>query len=245
MTILTLQHISKSFSNTEIIHDLSLHIDEGEFVSIIGPSGSGKSTIFHLIGGIMTPDTGMISLKGKNINGERGSISYMPQSSSLLPWRTTLQNVLLGQELQGKKNTEEAINMIEKAGLGDYIHSYPAELSGGMKQRVSFIRALLSPQPVICLDEPFSALDELTRLDMQKWLLSIWEENRKTILFVTHNIDEALFLSDRIVLLSTKPAKIVAEFNIPFERPRHEDILLTNEFLDWKRKIHSSFQLTK
>jgi ABC-type nitrate/sulfonate/bicarbonate transport system ATPase subunit len=245
MTILTLQHISKSFSNTEIIHDLSLHIDEGEFVSIIGPSGSGKSTIFHLIGGIMTPDTGMISLKGKNINGERGSISYMPQSPSLLPWRTTLQNVQLGQDLQGEKNTEEAIKMIEKAGLGDYIHSYPSELSGGMKQRVSFIRALLSPQPVICLDEPFSALDELTRLDMQKWLLSIWEEYRKTILFVTHNIDEALFLSDRIVLLSTKPAKIVAEFNIPFERPRHEDILLTNEFLDWKRKIHSSFQLTK
>jgi ABC-type nitrate/sulfonate/bicarbonate transport system ATPase subunit len=135
--------------------------------------------------------------------------------------------------------------MIEKAGLGDYIHSYPAELSGGMKQRVSFIRALLSPQPVLCLDEPFSALDELTRLDMQKWLLSIWEENRKTILFVTHNIDEALFLSDRIVLLSTKPAKIMAEFNIPFERPRHEDILLTNEFLDWKRKIHSSFQIAK
>ena len=245
MTILSLEHISKSFSNTGVIHDLSLHINENEFVSIIGPSGSGKSTIFHLIGGIMTPDTGMISLKGKNINGERGSISYMPQSPSLLPWRTTLQNVQLGQDLQGEKNTEEAIKMIEKAGLGDYIHSYPSELSGGMKQRVSFIRALLSPQPVICLDEPFSALDELTRLDMQKWLLSIWEENRKTILFVTHNIDEALFLSDRIVLLSTKPAKIVAEFNIPFERPRHEDILLTNEFLEWKRQIHGSFQLNR
>ena len=245
MTILSLEHISKSFSNTGVIHDLSLHINENEFVSIIGPSGSGKSTIFHLIGGIMTPDTGMISLKGKNINGERGSISYMPQSPSLLPWRTILQNVLLGQDLQGEKNTEEAIKMIEKAGLGDYIHSYPSELSGGMKQRVSFIRALLSPQPVICLDEPFSALDELTRFDMQKWLLSIWEEHRKTILFVTHNIDEALFLSDRIVLLSTKPAKIVAQFTIPFERPRHEDILLTNEFLEWKRQIHGSFQLNR
>ena len=105
MTILSLEHISKSFSNTGVIHDLSLHINENEFVSIIGPSGSGKSTIFHLIGGIMTPDTGMISLKGKNINGERGSISYMPQSPSLLPWRTTLQNVQLGQDLQGEKNT--------------------------------------------------------------------------------------------------------------------------------------------
>jgi ABC-type nitrate/sulfonate/bicarbonate transport system ATPase subunit len=244
MTILSLDHISKSFSSKRVIDDLSLQINEGEFVSIIGPSGSGKSTLFHLIGGIMAPDKGTIVLNGNKINGRRGSISYMPQSPSLLPWRTILQNVLLGQELHGEKNTEEAIDMIEKAGLSDYIHSYPAELSGGMKQRVSFIRALLSPQPVICLDEPFSALDELTRLDMQKWLLSIWEENRKTILFVTHNIDEALFLSDRILLLSTKPAKIADEFTIPFERPRYEDILLTNEFLDWKRKIHSSFQLT-
>lgn len=242
MTILALEHISKSFSNTQVIDDLSLHINESEFVSIIGPSGSGKSTIFHLIGGIMSPDNGMILLNGTNINGRRGSISYMPQSPSLLPWRTILQNVLLGQELQGEKNTKEAVKMIEKAGLGDYIHSYPAELSGGMKQRVSFIRALLSPQPVLCLDEPFSALDELTRLDMQKWLLSIWEENRKTILFVTHSIDEALFLSDRIVLLSSKPANIVEEFTIPFERPRHEGLLLTNEFLEWKRKIHASFQ---
>ena len=114
-----------------------------------------------------------------------------------------------------------------------------------MKQRVSFIRALLSPQPVICLDEPFSALDELTRLDMQKWLLSIWEEYKRTILFVTHNIDEALYFSDRIVVLSEKPAKIMAEFIIPFERPSHKDILLTNEFLDWKRQIHGSFQLNR
>ena len=130
--------------------------------------------------------------------------------------------------------------MIEKAGLGDYEHSLPDQLSGGMKQRVSFIRALLSPQPVICLDEPFSALDELTRLDMQKWLLSIWDEFKRTILFVTHNIDEALFLSDRIVVLSPKPASIAAEFIVPFSRPRHEDLLLTEEFLQWKRKIHYS-----
>ena len=160
---------------------------------LLGPSGSGKSTLFHLIGGIYTPDEGTIELKGREINGQRGINSYMPQSPSLLPWRTVLQNVLLGQELQGKKNKEIAIRMIEKAGLSDYIHAYPSQLSGGMKQRVSFIRALLSPQPVICLDEPFSALDELTRLEMQKWLFSIWEEYRTYDLFVTHNIDEALF----------------------------------------------------
>ncbi|WP_338470011.1 ABC transporter ATP-binding protein [Niallia sp. XMNu-256] len=244
MTLLTLDKITKSFSTKKIIDELSLQIDDGEFVSIIGPSGSGKSTLFHLIGGIITPDEGSIELNGEQINGQRGSISYMPQAPSLLPWRTILQNVLLGQELQGEKNVEKAKAMIEKAGLKDYLHSYPTQLSGGMKQRVSFIRALLSPQPLILLDEPFSALDELTRQDMQKWLLSIWDEYRKTILFVTHNIDEALFLSDRIVLLSAKPAKIINEFVIPFQRPREENLLLTDEFLDWKRKIYSAFKAT-
>src|SRR3954453_15093529 len=229
MTLLTIHNISKQFSGVHVIDHLSLDVQEGEFVSILGPSGSGKSTLFHLIGGILSPDEGMIELNGKEINGQRGSISYMPQSPSLLPWRTVSQNVFLGQELQGKKDKELAIRMIEKAGLSDYIHAYPSQLSGGMKQRVSFIRALLSPQPVICLDEPFSALDELTRLEMQKWLLSIWEEYKRTILFVTHNIDEALFLSDRIVVLSAKPAAIIDQFSIPFTRPRHEDILLTDE----------------
>ena len=238
MTLLSLETVSKSFSTQKIMEDLSLSVQEGEFLSILGPSGSGKSTLFHLIGGILQPDQGTIELNEKNITGKRGSISYMPQAPSLLPWRTVLQNVLLGQEINGKKNKDEAIKMIEKAGLREYIDSYPSQLSGGMKQRVSFIRALLSPQPVICLDEPFSALDELTRLDMQKWLLSIWEESQKTILFVTHSIDEALFLSDRIVLLSAKPARITAEFTIPFSRPRQEGLLLTNEFLEWKRKIY-------
>jgi len=145
--------------------------------------------------------------------------------------------VLLGQELQGKKDVHKAEEMLEQAGLAQYIHSYPGELSGGMKQRVAFIRALLSPQSLICLDEPFSALDELTRLDMQKWLLSMWTEHRRTILFVTHSIEEALFLSDRIIVLSPKPAGVVTEFHIPFERPRHEGILLQDDLLQWKRTI--------
>ncbi|WP_338447965.1 ABC transporter ATP-binding protein [Niallia oryzisoli] len=237
-SLLSLTSITKNFGSKKIIDHLSLDIQAGEFVSILGPSGSGKSTLFHLIGGIFNPDEGEIQLHGKRINGQRGSISYMPQSPSLLPWRTVLQNVLLGQELQGKKDVDTAVKMIEKAGLSGYANAYPLQLSGGMKQRVSFIRALLSPQPVICLDEPFSALDELTRLDMQKWLLSMWDEHRRTILFVTHNIDEALFMSDRIVVMSAQPASITAEFSLPFPRPRHEDFFLTEEFLAWKRKIY-------
>ncbi|WNS76534.1 ABC transporter ATP-binding protein [Bacillus sp. DTU_2020_1000418_1_SI_GHA_SEK_038] len=238
MSVLTIQDISKKFSDIDIIKHLNLQVNEGEFVSILGPSGSGKSTLFSLIGGILTPDEGTITLKGEKINSQTGAVSYMPQSPSLLPWRTVLQNVLLGQELKGKKDSIKAIEMIKKAGLAQYTHSYPHELSGGMKQRVSFIRALLSPQPIILLDEPFSALDELTRLDMQKWLLSIWENNRRTVLFVTHNLEEALFLSDRIVILSNKPATVAAEFVIPFARPRKEELLLEDDFLQWKRKIY-------
>jgi ABC-type nitrate/sulfonate/bicarbonate transport system ATPase subunit len=242
MTLLKIDKISKDFSTQKIINNLSLEVKEGEFVSLLGPSGSGKSTLFHMIGGIISPDEGKIYLDDKVTNGQRGLISYMPQSPSLMPWRTVLQNVLLGQELQGIKELERAKSMIEKAGLAEYLHSYPSQLSGGMKQRVSFIRALLSPQPIILLDEPFSALDELTRLDMQKWLLSLWEVHKRTILFVTHNIEEAIFLSDRILVLSQKPATIVDEFTIPFERPRNDSILLTEEFLNWKRKIYYSLK---
>lgn len=242
MSHLNVKEVSKRFGTNDIIRDLSFQVEKEEFVSIIGPSGSGKSTIFHMIGGIIEPDEGTIQLENKTINGKRGEISYMPQTPSLFPWRTVLENTVLSQELKGKPDKEKAKEMLEKAGLAPYLNSYPHELSGGMKQRVAFIRALLSPQSLICLDEPFSALDELTRLNMQKWLLSIWEENRKTILFVTHNIDEALFLSDRIIVLSNKPAKVKAEFQIPFSRPRDERIMLTDDFLKWKREIFYTLQ---
>lgn len=238
MSLLSIHNLQKRFGDNSILDNLSLNVNEGEFLTILGPSGSGKSTIFHLIGGILSPDGGSIQLNGKEINGRKGFISYMPQTPSLLPWRTILDNVLLGQELQGMKEPEKARQMLIRAGLEEYIDSYPQELSGGMKQRAAFIRALLSPQSVICLDEPFSALDEITREDMQKWLLNIWQDYKKTIIFITHNIDEALFLSDRIVVLSEKPAFIKEEITIPFSRPRKESLLLEDEFLAWKRRIY-------
>lgn len=242
MIQLSLEHLTKSFDSNLVLSNLSFHIKEGEFVSILGPSGSGKSTIFNLIGGLLLPDDGTIQLSGEKINGKRGSISYMPQTPSLMPWRTILQNVLLGQELKGKADPETAREMLHKAGLADYENAYPHELSGGMKQRAAFIRALLSPQPVILLDEPFSALDELTRHDMQKWLLDIWSEHKTTILFVTHNIEEAIYLSDRILILSSKPAKMVDEFNVPFSRPREGELLLDEKFLACKKEIHTALK---
>jgi len=237
MTKLRFTNITKSFGITHVLENISFIVQEGEFVSILGPSGSGKSTIFRLIGGIIVPDDGEILIDDENIIGKRGSISFMPQTPSLFPWRTVLENVLLGQEIMGKRDIQIARTMLERAGLSEYENASPYELSGGMQQRVSFIRSLLSPQSIICLDEPFSALDEFTRLDMQKWLQSMWLENKRTILFVTHNIEEAIFLSDRIIVLSEKPAKVKKEFVIPFEHPRSEELFLTKEFLDWKKII--------
>lgn len=239
---LTLNNISKSFADKQVLDHISLEVHAGEFVSLIGPSGSGKSTIFNLIGGLLSPDDGDIFMNDQLITNKSGHISYMPQQPSLFPWRTVLDNVLLGQEIQGIQETDRAITMLEKAGLGEVIDAYPHELSGGMQQRVAFIRALLSPQTFMCLDEPFSALDEFTRLDMQKWLLATWEDYDRSVLFITHSIEEALFLSDKIIILSSNPAKIKEIVDIPFARPRDEDIFLTETFLEWKKKLINIIQ---
>lgn len=239
VNVLALNNISKRFGSNYVLDHLNLQIKKSEFVSILGPSGSGKSTLFHMIGGLLSPDSGTISLQEVNINGKTGKISYMPQSPSLMPWRSILDNALLGQELQGKTDKKRAAEMLKVAGLGDYLDAYPHELSGGMKQRAAFIRALLSPQELILLDEPFSALDELTRSDMQHWLLEIWEEHKPTILFVTHNIEEAILLSDRIVILSQRPASIKKEITVPFPRPRNGQLHLSEEFIHFRQELHS------
>jgi ABC-type nitrate/sulfonate/bicarbonate transport system ATPase subunit len=234
---LEVKQISKSFGQKQVLNNIALQIKDGEFISLLGPSGSGKSTLFNLIGGLLPPDQGSIIMDGADITGTSGHISYMPQQPALLPWRTILGNVLLGQELYGIKETDKAVQMLEKAGLGEVADSYPHELSGGMKQRAAFIRALLSPQSLMLLDEPFSALDEFTRLDMQKWLLNIWEADRQSVLFITHSIEEALFLSDKIIILSNSPAKVKKVIDIPFARPRKEELLLSPDFLKWKRYV--------
>ena len=234
---LSIQGIRKSFDEKFVLGDVSFEVLDGEFVSLIGPSGSGKSTLFGIIGGLLEPEAGEITIDGASIVNERGHISYMPQQDALFPWRTILDNVVLGQELHGEVDRAQAKKMLEFAGLGEVIHAYPHQLSGGMKQRASFIRALLSPQSVLCLDEPFSALDEFTRLDMQKWLLKTWEAHKQSILFITHSIEEALFLSDKIVVLTNSPAEVKEVIDVPFARPRDEALLLTEEFLMWKRKV--------
>lgn len=240
--LLQITDLSKNFGEVDVLNHISLQVADGEFVAILGPSGSGKSTLFQLVGGITAPTAGEILLNGKNISGEKGHISYMPQQASLFPWRTVLQNVVLAQEVQHKPNYEQATEWLERVGLSQFAKAYPSELSGGMKQRVAFIRALLSDQNLLCLDEPFSALDEFTRLDMQNWLLSVWEEHRRSVLFITHSIEEAIYLADRIVILSKRPAHIKEEITVPFARPRNQAMLATSEFVALKQHIFSQME---
>lgn len=234
---LQLKNISLSFQDKQVLHDISLDVKQGEFVAIIGPSGSGKSTLLHVIGGLLKPDSGTVFLNGKDVTNKTGNISYMPQEASLFPWRTVLENALLGQELTGEVHRERAKQLLKKANLSHVIDAYPYELSGGMKQRVAFIRSLLCPQPIICLDEPFSALDAFTRLEMQQWLLDIWSEYDRSVLFVTHDLDEAIFLADKIIVLSTNPATVKKVVHVPFQRPRKERILQEDQFFQLKRDM--------
>lgn len=226
-----------------VLKDISLTVERGEFVSLLGPSGSGKSTLFHLIGGLLTPDQGHIYMDGEDVTGTRGRISYMPQQPALFPWRTTLDNVLLGQEnapdsVKGPRREarEEARRRLDEVGLGKFADAYPHTLSGGMQQRAAFLRAMLSPQELMLLDEPFSALDELTRADMQQWLLQMWERNRRSVLFITHSIEEALLLSDRIYVLSARPASVLQVVDVPFARPRG-DITADKDFVELKHEL--------
>ncbi|MEK4344688.1 ABC transporter ATP-binding protein [Paenibacillus sp. FSL P4-0184] len=236
--------ISKSFTHrrreTNVLNNVSLKVEQQEFVSIVGPSGCGKSTLFHMIGGLVKPDAGTIRMNGRAVTGQRGEISYMPQQPALFPWRTIEDNVLLAGEIKGALQDgarEEARQWLAKVGLNGFEQAYPHMLSGGMQQRAAFLRALLAPQELMLLDEPFSALDALTRSEMQRWLLELWEENRRSVLFITHNIEEALLLSNRIYVFSGRPGSILHTVDVPFPRPRRDEITDSPDFLKLKRQL--------
>lgn len=248
---LQVQGIRKQFGkgafSKEVLAGLSFTVADGEFVSIVGPSGSGKTTLFQIIGGLEQPSAGEIWINGRQMTGERGHISYMPQQASLLPWRTVAGNIELSLTISGvdrKSAKGKTREWLKRIGLHEYADSYPHVLSGGMLQRVSFLRALLAPQRLMLLDEPFGALDALTRLQMQQWLMSIWEQNRRSVLLVTHSIEEALFLSDRIIVLSASPAAVLEQFQVPFERPRHEALWTDPQFNELKQNIYELLKIS-
>ncbi|WP_083613336.1 ABC transporter ATP-binding protein [Paenibacillus sp. P46E] len=243
-TALNVNGVSKAFfyrgRETRVLDNVSLTVEPQEFVSIVGPSGCGKSTLFHIIGGLELPDAGTVSMGGKIVTGQRGEISYMPQQPALFPWRTIEDNVLLAGELKGEPKAEAraaARHWLDKVGLGGFERAYPHMLSGGMQQRAAFLRALLAPQELMLLDEPFSALDALTREQMQHWLLELWEENRRSVLFITHNIEEALLLSSRIYVFSGRPGSVLHIVDVPFPRPRRGEITDSLEFLQLRREL--------
>ncbi len=213
---------------------VTLSIPPGRFVSLIGPSGCGKSTIFNIIAGLIEPTSGAVLIDGIDATGTIGRVGYMLQKDLLLPWRSVLDNVILGMEIQGVPLREargRALPLLQRYGLSGFEHLYPSALSGGMRQRAALLRTLLFDTDVILLDEPFGALDAQTKLQMQEWLMQLWADFGKTVVFVTHDIEEAIFLSDEVHVMATRPGRIIETIPVPIERPRLRAGVLTPEFL--------------
>lgn len=230
--VISLKNITKSFDGNIILKDISIDVNRGEFVSILGPSGCGKSTLFNIITGLTNMDSGNISVLG--------DIGYMQQKDLLLPWKTIMENVVLPLDIKGsnkKASREKAAKYIELMGLSGYENKYPYELSGGMKQRASFLRTFLSSEEIMLLDEPFGALDSITRESLQKWILNMKKAVERTILFITHDIEEAVFLSDSIYVLGSKPGIVKKKLNLEFYKDDKEKRLFSSEVLDYKKEI--------
>jgi NitT/TauT family transport system ATP-binding protein len=239
-THITLVFQSKNREPVTAVKDFSLEVGKGEFVSIVGPSGCGKSTFLNILLGLIKPDSGEMKLDGAPITGPGQERAMVFQEFGLLPWRTVTANVELGLELKGiapARRAERAAELIKLVGLKDFASHYPHELSGGMKQRVGLARALATEPEVLLMDEPFAALDAQTRDLMQAELLQIWEHTKKTVLFVTHSIEEAAYLSDRVIVMSARPGRTKDILKIDLPRPRDYEMRLTPEFNEIKLHI--------
>lgn len=239
--------ISKTFRSREgdLVHaleDISLRVEPEEFVSLVGPSGCGKSTLLRLVGGLTLPTRGVVRVRGAEVREPFPDAGFVFQSAVLLPWRTVLDNVLFSIEMLGHRREayrDRALALIELAGLGGFERKYPWELSGGMQQRVAICRALVHDPSLLLMDEPFGALDAMTREEMSLELLRIWGERRKTILFVTHSIPEAILLSDRVVVMTPRPGRLARVLEIDLPRPRTVDMEFDERFRKASDEIRS------
>lgn len=245
-----MENVSKSFGDKKVLESVSLTLEEGEIVCILGASGVGKSTLFHIISGLLMPDEGRVLLDGEDVTGKPGKISYMLQKDMMLPYKTVLDNVALpliikktsgegkiGPWRRIRTAREKAAAFFEEFGLSGYEKKYPAQLSGGMRQRAALLRTYLFSQEVALLDEPFSALDTITKGKMHQWYLSIMEEIHMSTLFITHDMDEAIILSDRIYILGGTPAVIQDEITVSGKKPGAEEFKISPEFLEYKKRI--------
>lgn len=234
---LELIDVSKSFHGdgkvVKALEGINLHVDVGEFVTIVGPSGSGKSTLFNLIVGLLEPDEGQICIDGEICDNRTGRVGYMPQRDLLFPWRSVLDNAIIPQELEGVPKAQArsaAREMLPLFGLEDFADSYPSALSGGMRQRAALLRTILTERQILLLDEPFGALDALTRRELQDWLLNLWRRFSQTVIFITHDVEEALYLGDRVIVLSPRPGKVVKSLEVELPRPRRQGMIAQQEF---------------
>lgn len=232
MSYITVNGVGKSFVRrgqwTEALRDIRLEMERGTFVSLIGPSGCGKSTLLRIIGGLAEAEEGEVRIDGRTPAEAQAAkqFGFVPQAPALFPWRTVIQNMAIPREVNCKADAnnrgqhENAVELLQAVGLGDFVHAYPKELSGGMQQRVGIARAFASGAPILLMDEPFSALDEITRELLSHQLMEVWEKHRKTVVFVTHSIHEAVFLSDKVVVMSARPGRIAEIVDIVIPRPR-------------------------
>ena len=238
--ILRTQGIRKSYGGKPLLEDITIEVKKGELVSLLGQSGSGKTTLFNIISGLIEPEGGQVILHDKDVTGEAGHVAYMLQKDLLLPYKTILDNVALPLLLSGTKLPEaraKAGELFDFFGLAGTQKKYPAQLSGGMRQRAALLRTYLFSDDLALLDEPFSALDTITRSALHEWFLAVMENIHLTTLFITHDIDEAILLSDRIYLLTGSPSRISREIIIAEAKPRPEEFKLSQRFLDYKRMI--------
>ena len=220
----------------------NIHVRPGEFVSIVGPSGCGKSTLLNAVAGFLKPTAGMVTVDGEKVNGPSAERGMVFQQYSLFPWKTVRENVEFGLKMRGMDRSQReraARTLLGLAGLEAFEKHYPDRLSGGMKQRVGIVRALATGPKVLLLDEPFGALDAQTRVIMQQILTNMWQRLKISVLFVTHDIDEAIFLSDRVYCMTARPGSIKAEIPIPLERPRQQSMMMSSEFLALRRGLMS------
>ena len=237
---LAVNECTKTFGPTVALASTTLAIEPGEFVSLVGPSGCGKSTLFNVVSGLLRPDNGRVEIDGVDVTGHSGHVGYMLQKDLLIPWRSVVDNITLGAALTRgvtKADRTQAVDFARRYGLGDFLDHYPHALSGGMRQRVALMRTLATNHDLLLLDEPFGALDSQTRLEMQQWLLEVWSETQRTVLFVTHDVDESIFLSDRILVMSPRPGRIVSELVVNLPRPRTLQQMTEPDFIAVKRQI--------
>lgn len=240
MSDLIVTGVTLSYEQQNVIEDISIELHDNELVCLLGASGGGKTTLFNVISGLYTPDKGKITLNGKDITGQPGHISYMLQKDLLLPYRTIEDNVALPLYIKGDKKKvarEKVSGYFEEFGLEGTQKKYPHQLSGGMRQRAALLRTYMFSRDIALLDEPFSALDTLTKSDMHSWYLDVMDKIHLSTLFITHDIDEAILLSDRIYILTGVPGRIKDEIIIKEPKPRRKDFNLTEEFLSYKRQI--------